>query len=668
MMLCMAAFAMAQPAGGFGGFQMPEVKLETSQQWKDVNYAGDDQAYHTCDIYLPKQEKEAYPVVIHIYGSAWFSNSSKGMADLGTIVKALLEAGYAVVCPNHRSSMDAKWPAQIHDIKAVIRFVRGEAKTYKFDTSFIATSGFSSGGHLSSTAATTSGTKQTKVGTVDIDLEGSVGNYLNESSAVNAACDWSGPIDLTNMDCGESMKMGENSPEDMLLNSKLAKEPDKYLSLSATTYVDKNDPPVIIFHGEKDNVVPCCQGKEFFETLKAAGVKTEATFVPEGGHGMGMYAEENLQKMVNFLNAVRAQEGSDVPFVYSQEDTGAGLALPEMPAASELPVIKDLPDPLKGVNDFSDWQQRRHEIGALIQHYGIGEKPAVKKEQVKARMEGDTLIVDVTVGDETLTLRSEIRYPKTGEAPYALMIGSSGIALPKQIFEDRPIATMVFREKQVNDYGQWGPHHERGEHNFDRLYPQLKDNGAYSEWAWGFSRLIDGLQQLGPEVTKIDLKHIGVTGCSYAGKMALYCGAFDERVALTIAQEPGGGGAAAWRISHPQDSVENLDKTDYHWFLESQLTNFGGDKVYKLPYDQHELCAMVCPRALLLLGNPDYKWLADEAMLVSAQAAKKVWERFGIADRMDWSIVANHPHCQLPESQWPIVELYIDRFLLSKQE
>ena len=308
-MLCLASWAVAQPAGGFGGFQMPEVKLETSQQWKDVNYAGDDQAFHTCDIYLPKEQKDSYPVVIHIYGSAWFSNSSKGMADLGTIVKALLEAGYAVVCPNHRSSTDAKWPAQIHDIRAVIRFVRGEAAKYKFDTSFIATSGFSSGGHLSSTAATTSGTKQTKVGTVDIDLEGAVGNYPNESSAVNAACDWSGPIDLTAMDCGESMKMGDNSPEDVLLNSKLAKEPDKYLSLSATTYIDANDPPIIIFHGEKDNVVPVCQGKMFFEQLKAAGVKTEATFVPEGGHGMGMYSEENLKKMVHFLDCAR-QKGA----------------------------------------------------------------------------------------------------------------------------------------------------------------------------------------------------------------------------------------------------------------------------------------------------------------------------------------------------------------------
>ena len=304
LLFCSAVIAQAQP-GGFGGFQMPQVKLETSQEWKDVNYAGDDQAYHTCDIYLPKQEKASYPVVIHIYGSAWFSNNSKGAADLGTIVKSLLEAGYAVVCPNHRSSMDAKWPAQIHDIKAVIRFVRGEAKKYKFDTSFIATSGFSSGGHLSSVAATTSGTKNATVGTVNIDLEGNVGNYTNQSSMVNAACDWSGPIDLTDMDCGEHMQMGANSPEDVLLDSKLDKEPDKYQSLSATTYVDKNDPPLIIFHGEKDNVVPCCQGKKLFETLKAAGVTTEATFVPEGGHGMGMYDEANLQKMVNFLNAAR---------------------------------------------------------------------------------------------------------------------------------------------------------------------------------------------------------------------------------------------------------------------------------------------------------------------------------------------------------------------------
>ena len=343
------------------------------------------------------------------------------------------------------------------------------------------------------------------------------------------------------------------------------------------------------------------------------------------------------------LGVLVALGQSDIPRVYEVENTGARLAKPVMPEPDLLPVIRELPDALEGVTSFADWQKRRSDIAHMIQHYGIGEKPAVEPSQVKARMEGDTaLVVDVTVNGQTLTLRAVITYPKAGQPPYALMIGTSMISLPKQLFENRPIALMTFHESQVNDYSQWRPHQ-------------------------GLSRLIDGLQQLGSEVTKIDTRHIGVTGCSYAGKMAIYCGAFDERVALTIAQEPGGGGAAAWRKSHEsKENVENIDKTDYHWFLESQREHFKGDSVYQLPYDQHELCAMVCPRALLLLGNPDYPWLADDAMLPSAEAAKKVWERFGIGDRMDWSIIGGHGHCQLPEVQFPIVERFIDRFLLEK--
>ena len=360
------------------------------------------------------------------------------------------------------------------------------------------------------------------------------------------------------------------------------------------------------------------------------------------------------------------------PLVYDVENSGKHFTEPTMAPVSELPTIKELPDPLAWhngsgkVTKFKDWERRRNEISAMIQHYGIGRKPSVEDGQVSARMRGDTLIVYVTRNSKTIRLTSEIRYPEVRKPPYALMIGTSMIALPKTLFEGKPIATMVFHEKQVNDYGQWGPHHERGEHPFDRLYPELSANGAYSEWAWGMSRLLDGLQQLGPEITKIDMKHIGVTGCSYAGKMALFCGAFDERIALTIAQEPGGGGAAAWRVSHTLDEVEDLDKTDYHWFMESQRENFGGDNVYKLPYDHHELVTMICPRAVLLLGNPDFKWLADPAMLASAKEAKKVWEKFGIADRMGWSIVNGHGHCQLPESQFPVVSAFIDKFLLGK--
>ena len=357
-----------------------------------------------------------------------------------------------------------------------------------------------------------------------------------------------------------------------------------------------------------------------------------------------------------------------IPLVYPIENTGQDYAMPIMPQPDQLPVVRDLPDALEGVHAFADWARRRSDISHMIQHYGIGRKPSMQEGgEVRARMDADTLEVVVTVNGQRLTLRSEIHYPTTGQPPYALMIGTSMISLPRQLFADRPIATMIFHERQVNDYGQWGPHHERGGFAFDRLYPTLTANGAYVEWAWGLSRLIDGLQMLGPELTRIDTEHIGVTGCSYAGKMALYCGALDERVALTIAQEPGGGGAAAWRASHEsKERVEDIDKTDYNWFLKSQLEHFAGDSVYRLPYDQHELCAMVCPRALLLLGNPDYIWLSDPAMLRSAQAARRVWARFGIADRMGWSIEGGHPHCQLPESQWPAVQAFIDRFLLGR--
>ena len=183
------------------------------------------------------------------------------------------------------------------------------------------------------------------------------------------------------------------------------------------------------------------------------------------------------------------------PRVYEQENTGAQFALKQFKEASELPVIKGLPDALEGVSGFGDWERRRNVIGSLIQHYGIGTKPAMEPGQVTAHMEGDTaIVVDVTVGGETLTLRSLIHYPNVGRPPYAVMIGTDMLALPRQLFEGRPVAFMTFRSADVNDYKQFGKHHDRGEHNFDRLYPALTSNGAYSEWAWGMSRLIDGLQ------------------------------------------------------------------------------------------------------------------------------------------------------------------------------
>lgn len=288
----------------FGGSQVSETRMEYSQKFTDINYVGDGKNYHNLDIYLPKIEKESYPVVVHIYGSAWFSNNSKGAADLNTICAALLDAGYAVVTPNHRASTDALYPAQIHDIKAVIRFIRGEAAKYKFDTSFIATSGFSSGGHLATLAAVTTGANVYSLGDDSVDLEGSLGAYTTLSSDVNAACNWSGPMDLQNMDCGESMKMPK-SPEEVMIGVPMEGNENKYALLSPIFFVNAKNPPIHIFHGTKDNVVPVCQGERFFKALQEVGATSDCVIVPEGGHGFNMYTKENLQKMVDFFNRYR---------------------------------------------------------------------------------------------------------------------------------------------------------------------------------------------------------------------------------------------------------------------------------------------------------------------------------------------------------------------------
>lgn len=356
---------------------------------------------------------------------------------------------------------------------------------------------------------------------------------------------------------------------------------------------------------------------------------------------------------------------SDIPLVYDKENTAAEYAAPEMPPLEELEALETLPDPLEfedggRVKKYSQWERRRAEILAQLQHYEVGFKPETPRECIDARMEGDTLVADITVNGETLTIRSLIQYPEgDGPFPAIIGIGMGAGSLPQQIFKDRNIAMIAFPFWEVMSHTQ-----KRGEEPLNRLYPDQLEIGSYAAWPWGVSRLIDALEIVGEE-SRIDLKHLAISGCSFAGKMALWSGAMDERIALTIAQEPGGGGAAAWRVSETLGNVETLARTNYSWFKESMRV-FGEENVNRLPMDHHELCALVAPRALLVFGNPDYEWLADEAGYVSCVAARKVWEAFGIEDRMGYSFIDGHMHCMLPESQWPELEAFVDRFLLGK--
>ena len=352
----------------------------------------------------------------------------------------------------------------------------------------------------------------------------------------------------------------------------------------------------------------------------------------------------------------------DVPRVYNVENTGAGCALPSLPVVNELPSIVRLPNPFAWadgsgvVSAFGDWTCRRAEIKAQIENYEIGVKPP-RPADITATFSGsdNTLTVTVNENGKSVVLTSKVTMP-SGTGPFPVIIGmdSPTGSLPASIFNG--CIQIPYNSSQVSTYGSSPPSGA-----FYSMYPELSKNGQYSAWAWGVSRLIDGIELVKDQMNA-DINHIGVTGCSYAGKMALFAGAFDERIALTIAEESGGGGTASWRVSETLGSVENLESTNYSWFMQSLKDNFGG-KVDKLPYDHHELIAMIAPRAFLALGN-DIQWLADESGYVSCMAAKEVYKFMGVEDRIGFDLTGGHNHCAPPTSQINSATSFVNRFLL----
>jgi hypothetical protein len=291
-----------------------------------------------------------------------------------------------------------------------------------------------------------------------------------------------------------------------------------------------------------------------------------------------------------------------------------------------------------------------------------------------------------------MTETAAVTLPSSGSGPfpYVIGIGAGTGSLPTSLFTN--IATVAFNENQVTTYG--GPLPTDG---FYLLYPNLcagstctvatnygqggSNSGQYAAWAWGISRLIDGIEIVSKQAVNslpLDTTHSAATGCSYAGKEALYDGALDERIALTIAQENGGGGAPSWRVNHEIESpappgaalgaagsVEDIDDTNYQWFS-GQMFQYAGNNVYKLPIDQHELMAMVAPRALLETGNTDFYWLGNGANYVSARATQQICNEFGIGDRFGFIIDGNHNHCAVPDAQLPEMAAFINKFLLGQ--
>lgn len=397
------------------------------------------------------------------------------------------------------------------------------------------------------------------------------------------------------------------------------------------------------------------------------------------------------------------------PLVFSVENAGARFRAPDFPTFAQLPIVRPLPNPFAslargpfedGFRDASaSWERRRNEIKAAVEKYEIGPKPDCSDCTITATYtpaaagsNSGSLMVVVTRNGKSVTLNERVFIPQgMGNGPFPAVIAMSLAfppffvppvpnygSLPKDVFANLPVATIDFFHNDVTQYSFFGVI-DHTKDPFYQLYPELcagvcagtSNSGQYAAWAWGVSRLIDGIEIASHQAVNplpIDVKHLAVTGCSYAGKMALFAGAFDERVALTIAQENGGGGAPAWRVSHEieaQGSVEDIDDTDYNWFA-GQMKQFAGENVYKLPVDHHELMAMVAPRALLETGNTDFYWLSNRSNYISARATQEIYSTLGIGDRYGFYIDGGHNHCATLPAEAPAVSAFVGRFLLGQ--
>ena len=339
-----------------------------------------------------------------------------------------------------------------------------------------------------------------------------------------------------------------------------------------------------------------------------------------------------------------------------------------------LPEIEHHPDPFlfadgtTRMTSRSEWRCRRAEIKAILEQYDAGIKPG-KPDSVEASLSGNTIDITCTEGGNSLSMSGSISYAGgTPSSPVPAIIGvtGSGHSLPRDVFSDRGIATINFDPLQVMDHSGG-----RTTGSFYSLYPDLADSGGFIRWAWAISRLIDALEQL-PDA-QIDLKRLAVSGCSYAGKLALFAGAWDERIALTIPHESGGGGTISWRYS---DMLEDRDNTEVENLHHAQGVQWyaAGLKAYEplsvspntLPYDHHELIGMIAPRAVLAIESSQIARMGAEAAYAAHLGARKIWDALGVSDRHG-SSETNTGHCSFHSGSRPALEAFVDKFLLGDE-
>lgn len=255
----------------------------------NIPYANDTLKKHLLDIYLPANATGKIPLVIWVHGGGWLSNDK--YADMGYMkatIAEILKAGYALASIDYRFSTQAVFPAQIQDCNQAVKFLHENAAEYGFDTQRFALMGFSAGGHL---AAMMGLSANNKVPDFNSSKSG-------KSIGYKAVVDFYGPADLTLFPKSDDPK----SPEGILIGAAPLDRPDLSKIASPVTYVDKDDPPFLIIHGEKDDLVSPNHSKLLSGWLTTLGVKNELIVVKDAPHfGPQFDVEEVRTRVMDFL-------------------------------------------------------------------------------------------------------------------------------------------------------------------------------------------------------------------------------------------------------------------------------------------------------------------------------------------------------------------------------
>ncbi|KAG8805160.1 hypothetical protein FRC17_005698 [Serendipita sp. 399] len=333
-------------------------------------------------------------------------------------------------------------------------------------------------------------------------------------------------------------------------------------------------------------------------------------------------------------------------------------------SGNPTPSVAKLPDPFQRasgarVTTKSDWTCRRAEISQQFQTNELGAMPP-KPSSVTGSLSGSTLTINVSDNGKSISFTVSISFP-SGTGPFPALIAYGALSLPKP----SGVAIITFNN---DDIAAQQDGSSRGKGKFYTLYGSNHSAGALQAWAWGVQRIIDALETI-PN-SNIKTNRIGVTGCSRNGKGAIVAGAFDERIALTIPQESGSGGAACWRLSDAQKSSGQNVQTaseivgENVWF--STAFNTFSNAVPKLPVDHHLLAGMVAPRGLLVIENTSMEWLGNMSTYGCMKAGQTIYQALGVSDRMGYSQVGNHNHCAFPSSQQPELTAFVNKFLLDQ--